>query len=559
MKILIERFKSIENITLDVNGISLLVGSNNSGKSSVLQAIQFGTSVAQTAEMQRGRWKKGRLSTSIGQNDLVYSPIKDVLSLARDRQLQETAAQSINITYTDEKSTCSISVKKGKNKNISLEIVGEELGKKLQSISSPYSAFVTGLAGVPSEERYVTTYSLRKAAARGDSNSVFRNILYQLKKLPIEWFKFQQQIQRIFPNYEIDVNFEENSLETIGCEVKCAGTKYPIDSCGTGVLQAIQIFSYINLFNPQIMLLDEPDSHLHPNNQKALAKELIRLSSDGLSIIISTHSKHLVEALIDDSTFIWIKKGKLEPITDNYEIKALIDVGALNVGDKISNPQYIFLAEDKNSDNLRLLLIANGYQEGKFEIESYSGCTQIPTAQALIKQLKKSYPKSLITIHRDRDFLSDEELENYSSTFEQHGVKVFIPDLNDIEASFTIPEHISAVCCITIDEAEEIRREAYTRIRDQLLAKYVNSRINSERKAGNKVNEGEISVEGNNLLNGPTSIAVHGKLFAKEIRTVLRERSMPNNIFSSSPNLQIAHLKDMWKKPLPRRKNPPLS
>jgi AAA15 family ATPase/GTPase len=46
MEIKIERFKNLTELELDITGLTLLVGGNNAGKSSVLQAIQFGASVA---------------------------------------------------------------------------------------------------------------------------------------------------------------------------------------------------------------------------------------------------------------------------------------------------------------------------------------------------------------------------------------------------------------------------------------------------------------------------------------------------------------------------------
>jgi ABC-type uncharacterized transport system ATPase subunit len=46
MEFLIERFKNIDIIHPTAIGITLLGGGNNAGKSSVLQAIQFGVSVA---------------------------------------------------------------------------------------------------------------------------------------------------------------------------------------------------------------------------------------------------------------------------------------------------------------------------------------------------------------------------------------------------------------------------------------------------------------------------------------------------------------------------------
>src|SRR5580700_5511915 len=45
----IRRFKRIEDLTLQLDDVTLLIGANNSGKSSILQAIHFAVSIAQTA------------------------------------------------------------------------------------------------------------------------------------------------------------------------------------------------------------------------------------------------------------------------------------------------------------------------------------------------------------------------------------------------------------------------------------------------------------------------------------------------------------------------------
>jgi predicted ATP-dependent endonuclease of OLD family len=71
----------------------------------------------------------------------------------------------------------------------------------------------------------------------------------------------------------------------------------PIDAAGTSILQASQILAYIALFKPQVLILDEPDSHLHPDNQRALCDLICRLaSSRGFQAIISTHSRHVLDA-----------------------------------------------------------------------------------------------------------------------------------------------------------------------------------------------------------------------------------------------------------------------
>jgi hypothetical protein len=47
----IRRFKRIEQIEIPLGDVTLLIGANNSGKSSILQAIHFAVSIAQTARL----------------------------------------------------------------------------------------------------------------------------------------------------------------------------------------------------------------------------------------------------------------------------------------------------------------------------------------------------------------------------------------------------------------------------------------------------------------------------------------------------------------------------
>ncbi|MDR3560905.1 MAG: ATP-binding protein [Negativicutes bacterium] len=538
MTIKIQRFKNIESIECPTDGIVLLVGGNNSGKSSVLQAIQFGISVAQTAAMQGGLWKRTRLSTSIGQNDLVYSPIREVSSLAYNGTLKEDPRYAISITFQTEPGVeCQVVVRKGRNKNILLNLIGQSLGEHLQSLEAPYCALVTGLAGIPSEEEFETDYVVRKAAARGNSNSVFRNILLQLKDRPEKWRKFQEQIGHIFPGYTIGVRFNPHSDEYIGCWVSKNGRVFPIDTCGTGVLQAVQIFSYINLFEPKILLLDEPDSHLHPNNQKALALELIAAARNGLRVIISSHSKHLVEALIDDASLVWLRNGHVEPNVESYEIKALMEIGALGVGERIGKISHVFLTEDDDRNLIEKLLEANGFDLDECEIVSYSGATNTGTAIVLINQLRKFYPDAKYVVHRDRDFMTLEELAAYQVKFSGMNVDFFIPDGNDLESCFLNAPHLSQVCGVSELQAQDILQAAYDKRRDELLSKYVNSRIEYLNRNGLRPNAGEISVSGNAMLVGPTSTAIHGKTLLKGVRDVLRERSLPDQITSVSTAL----------------------
>ena len=142
-EITINRFKTVQQLALPLDRFNLLIGSNNSGKSSVLQAIQFAVSVAQTMKEQGGEWRSGKMELSFPADRLVYSPLRDIASLRCNRAFAEGYAGieiefigSVPIlaqplpegTPAPEAPKTSIQVSKGRGQNIKCTMTGRDLG-----------------------------------------------------------------------------------------------------------------------------------------------------------------------------------------------------------------------------------------------------------------------------------------------------------------------------------------------------------------------------------------------------------------------------------------------
>src|SRR5262249_54176914 len=85
------------------------------------------------------------------------------------------------------------------------------------------------------------------------------------------WTGFIASMQSIFPEIQIEIDFDAITDENIEVFFRFgSGPRLPIDAAGTSILQASQLLAYISLFRPQVLILDEPDSHLHPDNQRVL-------------------------------------------------------------------------------------------------------------------------------------------------------------------------------------------------------------------------------------------------------------------------------------------------
>ncbi|MEZ5409131.1 MAG: AAA family ATPase [Acidimicrobiales bacterium] len=83
----------------------------------------------------------------------------------------------------------------------------------------------------------------------------------------------------------------------------CLGGKFfPLESVGTGTAHALIILLAALGMDTEMLILEEPDAHMHPR----LQRELLRLLRDraksgvGARVVVSTHSSHLVDAATDD-------------------------------------------------------------------------------------------------------------------------------------------------------------------------------------------------------------------------------------------------------------------
>lgn len=553
-EILIERFKSIESATLKLNRINVLVGTNNAGKSSVLQALQFTTSVAQTAKLYSkgtGFGKDGIWATSVYPDQLIYSPVKDPYALAKGGTLKEDINMGISVTFTEESGDKAVATfRKGRNKNIAARFEGAVVGQQLYSLEKPFCMYVPGLAGIPFEEEIRTVGVVRRIAAKGDSNTVFRNILNLLNADGEKWKLFLSDMRVLFPEIEFQIAADPNVDGFIDVQFKLNANEpmLPIDLAGTGILQATQIAAYVDYFQPTLLLLDEPDAHLHPDNQRALANLLVSLSDrTETSIIISTHSRHLMSALYEDAKFFLVKNGAISDSEFNHYM-GLIELGALDEYDHIKNGElkHIILTEDSSENSrgyLRGVLEGLGYAKDEFQIYSYNSISQIESAKMFAKFLLDINPNLTIIIYRDRDGLYDEEIQSIKDKIEfDSRVKCVVSKFNDIEMYYCDPKHISKICeaagvSLEEDDAVGLIEEAIHDAEEDSKRKFYTHRVDKARQE--RKDTGEAMIKAEEAFAADKIAFAYGKKVAGLVKSKLQLR-FGRNIDIYRPTNQIA-------------------
>lgn len=557
------RFKNIETLELKLGNINVLVGGNNAGKSSILQAIQFSISIAQTtslAEFRRTNWKNNKFSTSLTPEQILYTPTNDIYKLGNGGFLSQKHEEAILVKFieADTGNSSEFKLRKGRNKNLLVSIEGRELGQQIRNLDLPFSIYVPGLAGIAAFEQFRSEGIVKKTAAKGNANSVFRNILLLLSKNYEKWKIFHRDLNDIFPDIEIKVNFNPVRDENIDVQIKKDNLKLPIDTYGTGVLQTIQILSYLHLYRPKFLILDEPDSHLHPHNQKIIAQKLYELTKElEFQIILSTHSRHLLDSFQEFAEIHWIVNGNLSNEDYNF-VKVLLDIGALDKGDFLNNGDIkcVVLTEDSITIPLKNLLIANKFNIDQTDIWAYDGCSKLDTAVVLAAFVKKHSPNCEVIIHRDADYLSDQEIIEIIEKAQNANLKIFFTSGTDIESNFLIKEHIIKIYPeLKEDKYDELLKKSIDDNEIKSLENYINHStqvaLNIQYKGGARVNNGKISIECHqNFKDNPLRFSI-GKKVIKTLRNLLQEEIGQRDIFQPTEYLEtelLISIKDeIWE------------
>lgn len=482
-QIVVNQFKRIETLTIDLAPVTALVGGNTSGKSSALQAAQLGVSILQAA--LRGTLGNGNpdFAGTVANDAVLFRPTQQLLDLRRAGPATQNLGYSV--TYrgvdldTNTNKEMTVEVRRGKNANIAITRQGDDdLAAVLANGDHPFSIFTPGLSGIPMREEWRTKGSMDAAVMHGDANLYLRTVLDHLFTRDLDelaraawchgrdidilpdsgWKTFSTLLDRCYQGTRIVVNHDPLHDRYVNVDVETPDTKVTIDMASTGMLQVVQILAYACFYAPPLLLLDEPDAHLHADSQSRLYEALRGVASETQTrILFASHSPQLIQRLMydPDATVIWMSEGKKVPVDDARRpaIPILMTLGALSAGADVFDPArpVILLTEDKLQQPVTVLAKANGAPEN-LAVLSYNGCGNLPAARLLANMITDMRPDARIILHRDRDFRTGPEMQFELSTAaaerQRNGVtrvnEVFTP-LNDVEHSFTQAAHLKEV------------------------------------------------------------------------------------------------------------------
>ena len=465
--ITIRNFKAVQDTTVDLGDVTVLVGANGSGKSSILQAIHWAARAASYIKPKNGK-------EMISFERLDFVPSSEPLKTAHKDELKSKKvgkATEVIFTHVDDaggpSSKVTIQIKAANNKGgITAYIEGNTAVTPYKQRFVFITAYIPGLAGLSERETILAQPLLRRQAASGDAGSVLRNVLFHLKsKGPDEKDNtkgtkrlkdLNDIVSEIHPGISLDINFDAREDYHISASYTDPGL-YPqqrtLETAATGLLQTIQIFAYLIYFEPKIMLIDEPDAHLHPDKQERLIEALERAAQKlQTQIILTTHSPHIVRAASEDAKLIWIKDGAVQT-DDGDAIRRLLGWGGLD-------KRALFFVEDEDDRAIRAILRQWPALYRQISVCRCFGIANLPKDKFLKGLLVDGQFKMRGIVHRDRDFMTEKEAAKWSAKYKTEGVFPWVTLNSDIEGYFCTVDYLSNLFGVKPGEAEKWRAEA---------------------------------------------------------------------------------------------------
>lgn len=302
--ITIKNFKSIQNLTINCAGaFNVLIGANNIGKTSIFEAIHL-WKMCYDLNLKKDKSGFYAYSRNLPFRDMefirVYSDmdlfpvgcaIKDatmyITLVIEYQEIAYSLGFSISKVTTIDNAYLQVGyIHATEFKKFENMVVG--LGKKLDTFLTVNES--RPVANIIVKEPYMYKAQVMDKIAKGKGYEVLRNKLRE-NSSDVE-LHINNVLQSSYHITEVDRdNKQYISMRVDGKNIL---------SFGSGFLQLAEIFSSIEYLGSElgILLIDEPDAHLHLKVQKRLIDEFRTLSNTQLFII--THNDRFLECVSEN-------------------------------------------------------------------------------------------------------------------------------------------------------------------------------------------------------------------------------------------------------------------
>lgn len=328
-RVTLRRFKKFEELSFDLNGSIVLAGPNNMGKSTVLQAIAAWGLAFNTWKRANDFNKHGGSFARVPITRQTFSavPLRTFELLWNDRDYRgivevelKTDAWTIGMEF-DADSSEQIYVRP---KRIVPGPTAREANLR--------TVYVPPMSGLSIEEPVFQPVKIDQLLGQSKPGEVLRNLLVEALRSENAWRRLTEAISRLFGYTLLPPNGDGPDIVAEYSHIP-EGPRFDISNSGSGFQQVLMLLTFLLTRPASVLLVDEPDAHLHVILQDVIYDELRSLAAEMDSqLIIATHSEVIIDSV--DPRELYMMYGVPRMLADNEERTLLIkSLGLLSNND----------------------------------------------------------------------------------------------------------------------------------------------------------------------------------------------------------------------------------
>ena len=317
----IVNFRQIEDQTIELSPTTVVVGPNNGGKTTLLQAISLFAMAVKKWGSERGNVPNSKKKSSVAftleeLNDITTIEFRELWkdlklndrSKKNDKTIQNVIKIQIHCTghtlleleKNKKEWQAGFEFSYARNNLIYARLIKNQAD---EAYSFPEILLQEQIGYLPSvSDLKPTEYKFERGGilhhiGHGNTAEVLRNICYLVYEGE-DKSKWDDLVGIIQQTFKIGIN-PPQYLPTTGLlkmSYQEGDKTMDLSSLGSGSRQAILLFAYLFAFPNTVTLLDEPDAHLEVIRQKNIYDKLTDLAKRNNSqIIIATHSEGVLD------------------------------------------------------------------------------------------------------------------------------------------------------------------------------------------------------------------------------------------------------------------------
>lgn len=417
----IQNFKGIESCEVRFADLTILSGLNNSGKTSILQAIQLVMD-----SIPRIQANQYFLQASLGNRVLDLKSLAATLGIPDASWLLRTnqdpasfriLAKFINglelevTAQTEDSFTFKLPQY--------TEQTASEAKVKLTEAASWGAELVLPPGIVASREDMIPGTVLASMISQGKGAQFWRNNLFwSIQDGGIEKFaKVKDLVEQYFPEIRVEIPVLDRQSNPPGILMKFmdrSGAKLDISQSGSGLRTFLTLARLLEQSDASIFLLDEPDAHLHASQQSTVLRQLIEATeANNKQVVFTTHSPEILTQAPGEC-IRWIESsGSTVATHSDVDVEALLDqlgVQYWGAAKRETMPDIVVYVEGKTDRPIIEAIINHHRAESPESLPSTlviphkSGRFDATAVQALQRLASQVKPDARIVGIRDLDW-----------------------------------------------------------------------------------------------------------------------------------------------------------